>query len=158
MYKKGILVGLLVCSMSMTGCIVINTGKADNVTKESQNEPTKQVIIHHSDNNTSNNSNTSNDTSREISRAYEVSEYVFYDSDTRYLTSSDLKGLSSWELKIARNEIYARHGYVFPDKNLQSYFESKSWYKPNDNYKGDWDSLNNYEQKNIQLIKSIEDK
>ena len=33
MYKKGILVGLLVCSMSMTGCIVINTGKADNDTK-----------------------------------------------------------------------------------------------------------------------------
>ena len=96
MYKKGILVGLLVCSMSMTGCIVINTGKADNDTKESQNEPTTQVIIHHSDNNTSNNSNTSNDTSRETSRAYEVSEYVFYDSDTRYLTSSDLKGLSSY--------------------------------------------------------------
>ena len=100
MYKKGILVGLLVCSMSMTGCIVINTGKTDNDTKESQNEPTKQVIIHHSDNNTSNNSNTSNDTSRETSRAYEVSEYVFYDSDTRYLTSSDLKGLSSWELSL----------------------------------------------------------
>ena len=42
MYKKGILVGLLVCSMSMTGCIVINTGKADNDTKES---PFKSLLV-----------------------------------------------------------------------------------------------------------------
>ena len=157
MYKKGILVGLLVCSMSMTGCIVINTGKADNDTKESQNEPTKQVIIHHSDNNTSNNSNTSNDTSRETSRAYEVSEYIFYDSDTRYLTSSDLKGLSSWELKIARNEIYARRGRLFKSSDLQNYFNSCSWY---DGYISpdsfDDDSLNKVEKYNVNLIKKYE--
>ena len=160
MYKKGILVGLLVCSMSMTGCIVINTGKADNDTKESQNEPTKQVIIHHSDNNTSNNSNTSNDTSREISRAYEVSEYVFYDSDTRYLTSSDLKGLSSWELKIARNEIYARYGYSFEDEELRRYFLNKSWYEEDSSINKDtWsdDCLNEYEKANRNLIVSYEE-
>lgn len=85
-------------------------------------------------------------------------DYIINDSDLKYLKEEDLSNYNSNELTYIRNEIYARHGYVFPDKNLQSYFESKSWYKPNDNYKGDWDSLNNYEQKNIQLIKSIEDK
>ncbi|MBS7146907.1 MAG: YARHG domain-containing protein [Intestinibacter bartlettii] len=85
-------------------------------------------------------------------------DYIIKDSDLRYLNEEDLSNYTSNELAYIRNEIYARHGYIFPDKNLQSYFESKSWYKPNENYKGDWESLNNYEQKNIQLIKSIEDK
>lgn len=85
-------------------------------------------------------------------------DYIIKDSDLSYLNEEDLSNYTSNELAYIRNEIYARHGYIFPDKNLQSYFESKSWYKPNENYKGDWESLNNYEQKNIQLIKSIEDK
>ena len=80
-----------------------------------------------------------------------------YDSDTRYLTSSDLKGLSSWELKIARNEIYARRGRLFKSSDLQNYFNSCSWY---DGYISpdsfDDDSLNKVEKNNVNLIKKYE--
>ena len=38
------------------------------------------------------------------------SDYVIPDSSTRYLTNTDLTGLSEWQMRIARNEIYARHG------------------------------------------------
>ena len=83
--------------------------------------------------------------------------YIFYDSDCRYLDKSELYGLSSWELRLARNEIYARHGRLFKDKNLQQYFNSCSWYNGyispdsfNDNV------LNKYEVYNIKLIKSFE--
>jgi len=34
-------------------------------------------------------------------------------SDSRTVTKNDLVGLTPWELKVARNEIYARHGRQF---------------------------------------------
>ena len=139
--------------MSMTGCIVINTGKDDSNSK--QTETKKEVIIQR-DNSTSSDNNSS-DSTNEVSRAYEVSGYIFYDSDTRYLTDEDLRGLSSWELRIARNEIYARRGRLFNDPSLQNYFDSCSWYNgyisPN-NFNEN--SLNKIEQYNVKLIKKYE--
>ena len=137
----------------MTGCIVINTGKDDSNSK--QTETKKEVIIQR-DNSTSSDNNSS-DSTNEVSRAYEVSGYIFYDSDTRYLTNEDLKGLSSWELRIARNEIYARRGRLFNDPSLQNYFDSCSWYNgyisPNSFNEN---SLNKIEQYNVKLIKKYE--
>jgi hypothetical protein len=34
------------------------------------------------------------------------------------LTSADLEGRTADELRILRNEIYARHGYVFKSEEL----------------------------------------
>ena len=83
--------------------------------------------------------------------------YVIPYSSSSYLTSSDLSGLSYWELRIARNEIYARHGRGFKDSELQSYFNSQSWYT----YQYSPDSfpdslLSNVEKKNAEFIKSYE--
>ena len=87
----------------------------------------------------------------------ESSEYIIYDSDSRYITEADLQGLSKEQLRIARNEIYARYGRKFSDAELQSYFDSCSWYngyiEPNDfNIE-----LNQYEKANLTLIKEVED-
>ncbi len=57
-------------------------------------------------------------------------EFVIYDSDVRYLVSADLNHLTAWQIRIARNEIYARHGRMFDALELREYFESKSWYVP----------------------------
>ena len=92
-----------------------------------------------------------------IAFASSTNSYIFYDSDSRYLSKDELYGLSAWQLRIARNEIYARHGRLFNDKSLQQYFNSCSWYngyispsKFNENV------LNKYENYNIKLIKSVE--
>ena len=37
--------------------------------------------------------------------------------------------MSAEECKIARNEIYARHGRKFNDQNLQAYFNARAWYE-----------------------------
>ena len=37
------------------------------------------------------------------------------------------------ELEIMRNEIYARHGWVFNRRDLQDYFGRQSWYQPKGN-------------------------
>jgi cytoskeletal protein RodZ len=80
-------------------------------------------------------------------------DYVLPESNSRKLTNADLIKLAPNELRLARNEIYARHGLVFKSSDLTIYFSSKSWYKPNPAYGGE---LNDVEKYNLSLIKSKE--
>ncbi|UWP59120.1 YARHG domain-containing protein [Ruminococcus gauvreauii] len=85
-------------------------------------------------------------------------DYVIPDSSSRQLDSSDLSGLSEWELRVARNEIYARHGRMFNDSALDSYFRGKSWYVPSipaENF-DDNTYLSKTELKNAKLISDYE--
>ena len=59
-----------------------------------------------------------------------------------------------FDLRLMRNEIYARHGYLFKDKKLQDYFESTSWYKVNKKFL--FEDLNKYEIKTVNTIVEIE--
>ncbi len=84
-------------------------------------------------------------------------DYICPDSSTRYLTEADLAGLSDWELLLARNEIYARHGRQFDDPDIRAYFESKSWYNGTiapDAF--DASVFNQYEKANIAFIQEHE--
>jgi hypothetical protein len=47
----------------------------------------------------------------------------------RLVTSADLAALSPWELELMRNEIFARHGWVFQRDDLRAYFENQPWYQ-----------------------------
>jgi hypothetical protein len=78
--------------------------------------------------------------------------FLFGDSNVRYLTRSELQGLSADRLHIARNEIFARKGRYFKDDTLRAYFSRFSWYQPHA-----WDvPLGPVEQANVGLIQSIE--
>ena len=79
--------------------------------------------------------------------------YIIPYSGEAYLSASDIQGLSKSQLRIARNEIYARYGYVFDSKDLQNYFSSQAWYTPNASYSG---ALTDWEKQNVELIKSYE--
>lgn len=84
-------------------------------------------------------------------------EFVIFDSNTKVLTQQDTANLSEEELMYARNEIYARHGYIFTDPAIKGYFESKSWYKPQYTQDQFSDSLfNSTEVQNIQFLLSQE--
>lgn len=87
--------------------------------------------------------------------------YILPNSDKAYVTEDELKGLTQEELRIARNEIMARHGRIFRDPTLDAYFRSKDWYEPTmepDTFDSQSGSiLNNYETKNIALIKQMEE-
>ena len=99
-----------------------------------------------------------NDDKSESSSSGSDGSYVFADSSSRYLTESELKGLSQDQLMYARNEIYARHGYIFRDPALKSYFESKSWYSGSVSSESFSSTVfNQYELANIKLIQSLED-
>lgn len=86
-----------------------------------------------------------------------LNEFIFPYSDFENLKKLDIEGLSKEELKIARNEIYARHGRMFQDKSLQAYFNSCSWYTPSiapEDFKESM--LNEVEIANRDLIVSYE--
>ncbi|MEM7602107.1 MAG: YARHG domain-containing protein, partial [Verrucomicrobiota bacterium] len=53
---------------------------------------------------------------------------IFAYSSQRALSRSILQNLTPQELSIARNEIYARHGYPFASRALQQYFAEKPYY------------------------------
>jgi hypothetical protein len=76
------------------------------------------------------------------------------EGSTRLLSHDDVAGKSSWELKIMKNEIYARHGYIFKTPELKSYFESQHWYKPM--YDDVTDLISNVERENAAFIKGYE--
>ncbi|MGL5435568.1 MAG: YARHG domain-containing protein [Lachnospiraceae bacterium] len=57
-------------------------------------------------------------------------EYILPESDSRYYTQEELSQLTTDQLRLARNEIFARRGRKFTSNELQNYFQSKSWYTP----------------------------
>lgn len=84
--------------------------------------------------------------------------YVLEKSSEKLLTSSDIQGMSKYDLALARNEIFARHGRKFQTPEYSRYFSAKSWYKinPNYNYSDDNANLNEIEKKNVQFILTVE--
>lgn len=85
--------------------------------------------------------------------------YILPDSDKRTLSKEDLENLDEETLMLARNEIYARHGRMFKDEAIQSYFNSKTWYEgtilPEEFPE---DALSEIEHKNAEYILDYENK
>ena len=72
----------------------------------------------------------------------------------RELTESDVCNLSKKELRIMRNWIYARHGYIFKSEDLKDYFSQFSWYEPR--YTNVNRMLSRVELRNVDFIKQYE--
>lgn len=74
---------------------------------------------------------------------------------TEEITETMLEGLFVEDLRVLRNEIYARHGRIFKDKELQKYFVSQPWYQPNPDFKDEM--LTEKEYKNLAIIRQAEE-
>lgn len=99
---------------------------------------------------------TTTKASTDTSKATISTDYVIADSDTRVITESELTSLTPWQLKVARNEIYARHGREFVHKDLQCYFGGKSWYEINPSFTESL--LTTTDTKNVATIQAYETK
>lgn len=86
--------------------------------------------------------------------------YLLPDSATRRLTEADLTGMTREQLRLARNEIYARRGRKFSDKSLKDYFGAQAWYRGRISGRdfNEKTMLNLVEQANVEVIKSYEKK
>ena len=77
---------------------------------------------------------------------------IIADSSLRALTPADVVGLGPEQARLARNEIFARHGLRFKDPALQAYFGSLPWYRPT----SDSVALSAVEKANVALLQSAE--
>ncbi len=84
----------------------------------------------------------------------EEQDEFLYPSDTKIITYKELDYMTREEIAYIRNEIYARHGYVFSSEQYREYFGSKSWYIQNENF--DEQLFNSFEEQNKEIISAYE--
>lgn len=120
---------------SLAGDISKSAGKADDGTKDNTDDDSEVTLGSDAD-------------------------YIFPDSSDKSVSASDIEELDNEDLRIAINEIYARHGYIFQSsQEMRDYFDDKDWYEPDD----DMDDmkkvpLNKTEKKNIDKMVKERDK
>lgn len=96
-----------------------------------------------------------NPTNSDVSNKFYAQGFGRYPvASNRILTYDDVAYMNKKDLTIMRNEIFARHGYIFKTQEMIEYFSKQNWYRPlyDDVYK----DLSDIENKNIQYIKSFE--
>jgi len=76
--------------------------------------------------------------------------------ENKLITEQLLHGLSLYELRLLRNEVYARHGRQFQAPWLSQYFFSQPWYQPDENFKDE--QLSGADKTNVETIVAYENK
>ncbi len=76
--------------------------------------------------------------------------------EDKLIAPTMLRGLGLYELRLLRNEIYARHGRQFQAVWLSQYFYSQPWYQPNDTFKDE--DLTGSDKTNVETIVAYENR
>src|SRR5258706_2889510 len=76
--------------------------------------------------------------------------------ENKLIADRMLRGLSLHELRLLRNEIYARHGRIFKTVWIQQYFGFQPWYDPKDDFKDE--DISGNDKTNIETIVRYENK
>lgn len=95
-----------------------------------------------------------NESSYYDNNAIDESEYKYEYLREREMTYADVEGKSAEELRLMRNYIFARRGYIFESEDLKEYFEQFSWYVPL--YYDVTPRLSDIEKYNVNFIKEYE--
>jgi hypothetical protein len=76
--------------------------------------------------------------------------------ENKLITEHMLKGLSLHELRLLRNEIYARHGRAFRAVWLQQYFWSQPWYEQKEDFQDE--QVSGTDKLNVETIVRYENR
>jgi hypothetical protein len=85
---------------------------------------------------------------------YGVAPGVMYLFQSTPLSDSLLRGITLYDLRVLRNEVYARHGRRFETPWLRDYFKAAAWYAPRADFTVA--ELSDIEKNNIKLIQAVE--
>lgn len=119
---------------------------------EIQNESTNTVIS----TNTADTTNSETTSNQATNSSANDSNYIL-PSHTREVTQEDMAHLTKSELRLAINELFARHGWHFQQSgSIYEYFSKQSWYNPDLNMISSADAEKKFsaiERKNLSIIK-----
>jgi len=76
--------------------------------------------------------------------------------ENKLISEQMLHGLSLHELRLLRNEIYARHGRIFRTPWIEQYFSSQAWYDAKEDFKDE--ELSGADKTNVETIVAYENK
>ena len=76
--------------------------------------------------------------------------------ENKLISEPMLRGLSLHELRLLRNEVYARHGRIFKTMWIQQYFGGQPWYDPKEDFKDE--EISGSDKTNIETIVAYENK
>ena len=80
-----------------------------------------------------------------------------YRTNEVYYTKEDFENEPSLITYIAKNEIYARHGYQFKNPDLDNYFRGMVWYEPlYTSEEFDVSVFNDYEWHNLKILSEMD--
>lgn len=85
---------------------------------------------------------------------YGVAPGLMYLFHSTPLTNSLVRGLTLYDLRIIRNEVYARHGRRFETPWLRDHFKNEPWYTPRPEFT--IAELSEVEKANVKLIQAVE--
>ncbi|MFR3730187.1 YARHG domain-containing protein [Lacrimispora sp.] len=93
---------------------------------------------------------------REVGDVANVVEPLYY-SDMKYYKKQDFENVPLLIIHLAKNEIYAKHGYIFKNEDLNNYFKGQLWYEPSITPEDFDDSVfNDYEKLNLKLFNDLD--
>jgi YARHG domain-containing protein len=146
---------LAIIITTVTSCSNKQNSAASSIKNTNQNN---ELI-----NNTQKDSDTTNNNSKNDNALTECEKnsinitirnkgFIFPNSDKKLISNEELNYCDKFTLLLAKNELFARKGYKFKNKQLLNYYNNMSWYTPNDDIKNSVDELNEIEKKNLKLI------
>ncbi len=93
---------------------------------------------------------------REVRDISNVLEPLF-ETDKKYYTKEEFESEPMLVIHLAKNEIYARHGYIFKNEDLYNYFMGCIWYSPTcDSTDFDDNIFNEYEKANLEILYDLD--
>lgn len=93
---------------------------------------------------------------REVRDISNVIEPLF-ETDKKYYTKEEFEREPMLVIHLAKNEIYARHGYIFTNEDLYNYFMGCIWYSPTCEGTDFDDSIfNEYEKANLEILADLD--
>jgi hypothetical protein len=150
-FRTRLLLPVIILSLLGAGCTTLKNAKDKTTTPSVTDSVPETVDTTTKPQETNTNPTEAAESNNEPSAN---DSYILPDSQAKKLDEAAVKSLKPELLPFARNEIYARKGYVFTKDEYKNYFATKSWYKPNPNFKeGD---LSDIEKYNVDLIKGYE--
>ena len=87
----------------------------------------------------------------------QTSNSAFSFTSSGWIDENDLTQYSSAQLRLMRNELYARYGYRFKSADLRQHFSKQAWYNPDtDEATVAYKRMTAMERSNVLLIKAEE--
>lgn len=83
--------------------------------------------------------------------------YPLFRTDTQFYQASDFENVPPLIIHLAKNEIYARRGYIFNNPDLNNFYLTQLWYVP-EIQAADFDDsvFNEYEKYNLELLSKLD--